>query len=113
MQRVRNGVTTFERAITINQGQIVAVPINLSQPTDDVYLVLYTTGVRFRSDLANVSATIGGVTTRVLFAGAQGAFVGLDQVNLQVPRSLAGRGEVDVELLVDGQVANIVRAHFK
>ncbi|MBS1812225.1 MAG: hypothetical protein JST84_28935 [Acidobacteria bacterium] len=113
VQRVRNGITTFERAITVNQGQIFPIPIDLSQPTDEVYLVLYTTGVRYRSDLSNVSATIGGVTTRVLFAGSQGAFVGLDQVNLQVPRSLAGRGEVAVELLVDGQIANTVRAYFK
>ncbi len=113
VQRVRNGVSAYEQAATVNQGQIVAVPIDLRQPTDEVYLMLYTTGVRYRSDLSNISATIGGVPARVVFAGSQGNFVGLDQVNLLVPRSLAGRGEVDVELRVDGQIANTVRASFR
>jgi uncharacterized protein (TIGR03437 family) len=113
VQRVRNGVSIYEQAIAVQQGRVVAVPIDLSQATDEVYLVLYTTGVRYRSDVSNVTATIGGVAAQVKFAGAQGTFVGLDQVNLLVPRSLAGRGEVDVELRVDGQVANTVRASFR
>lgn len=113
VQRVRNGVSTYEPTVTVNQGQVVAVPIDLGPATDEVYLMLYTTGVRYRSDLSNITATIGGVSARVLFAGSQGTFVGLDQVNLLVPRSLVGRGEVDVELRVDGQIANTVRASFR
>ena len=113
IQRIRNGISTYESAITLSQGQVIAVPIDVSQPTDEVYLALYTTGLRYRSDLSNVSATIGGATARVLFAGMQGTFVGLDQVNIQIPRSLAGRGEVDVELRVDGQIANLVRVSIK
>jgi uncharacterized protein (TIGR03437 family) len=113
VQRVRNGVSTYEQPITWKQGQVTAVPIDVSQTTDEVYLALYTTGVRYRSDLSNVSATIGGTTARVAFAGMQGTFVGLDQVNILVPRTLAGRGEVDVELRVDGQIANIVRVNIK
>jgi uncharacterized protein (TIGR03437 family) len=49
----------------------------------------------------------------VLFAGAQGTLAGLDQVNVQLPRSLAGRGEVDVVLMADGKTANVVRVNFK
>lgn len=113
VQRVRNGIATFESAVTVKQGQITAVPIDLGQPTDEVYLVLYTTGVRYRSDLSNISAAIGGIPIQVRFAGSQGKFVGLDQVNLLLPRSLAGRGEVDVELRVDGQIANTVRVSFR
>ena len=51
---------------------------------------------------------IGGVDTAILFAGAQGTFPALDQVNVQVPPGLAGRGVVDIVLTVDGQAANIV-----
>ena len=47
------------------------------------------------------------------FAGAQGGFVGLDQANVRIPRSLAGRGDVDVVLTVDGQPANVVRVNVK
>jgi len=38
---------------------------------------------------------------------------GLDQLNLIVPRSLAGRGEVDVVLTVDGRTANTVKVNIK
>jgi uncharacterized protein (TIGR03437 family) len=37
----------------------------------------------------------------------------MDQVNLLVPTSLAGRGEVDVVLTVDGVAANTVRVNIK
>ncbi len=49
----------------------------------------------------------------VSFAQAQGSLTGLDQVNALIPRSLLGRGEVDVVLTVDGKVANTVRVAIK
>ncbi len=73
-----------------------------------VYLTLYGTGIRNRTSLENVTCTIGGVATPVLFAGAQGTFPALDQVNVQIPPGLAGRGEVTIALTVDGQSANAV-----
>jgi uncharacterized protein (TIGR03437 family) len=44
----------------------------------------------------------------VLFAGPQSNFDGLDQVNLTLPVSLSGSGEVNIVLTVDGQTANVV-----
>ncbi|MFN7930688.1 MAG: SMP-30/gluconolactonase/LRE family protein, partial [Blastocatellia bacterium] len=79
----------------------------------EVYLELYGTGWRNNSGLANVSVTVGGVAVPVLYAGPQPQFVGLDQINVQLPRSLAGRGDADVLLTVDGKVANAVKANFK
>lgn len=54
----------------------------------------------------------------LVLAGAQdGGFmtriIKLDQVNLLLPRSLAGRGEVDVALSIDGQTANLVKVSFR
>lgn len=61
-----------------------------------------------------MTATIGGTPVMVGFAGAQGGFVGLDQLNLgPLPRSLAGRGEVDVVITVDGKVANTVKINIE
>ncbi|MBL8168727.1 MAG: hypothetical protein JNJ50_11265, partial [Acidobacteria bacterium] len=40
-------------------------------------------------------------------------FVGLDQINVPLPRSLAGRGEVDVVMTVDGVAANTIRIRIK
>lgn len=47
------------------------------------------------------------------FAGKHQDFEGLDQVNVLVPRSLMGRGEVDVLLTVEAQMANPVRIQIK
>jgi uncharacterized protein (TIGR03437 family) len=48
-----------------------------------------------------------------LFAGAVPELVGLDQVNLRIPRTLAGRGEVDVSFTADGRATNTVRVSIK
>ncbi|MEK7833537.1 MAG: BACON domain-containing carbohydrate-binding protein, partial [Acidobacteriota bacterium] len=86
---------------------------DLGAGSDQVFLVLYGTGFRLRTSLANVTARIGAMTLPVLFAGPQGDYAGLDQVNIQIPRSLAGRGEVDLVLTVDGQQSNVVRISIK
>jgi uncharacterized protein (TIGR03437 family) len=108
--RVRSdGSQQFERVVQFDssQNRFVPIPIDLSNETDQVFLVLYGTGVRYRSSLGAVKAVIGGIDSTVLYAGAQG-LVGLDQLNIRLSRSLAGRGNVDVVLTVDGQTANTV-----
>jgi uncharacterized protein (TIGR03437 family) len=74
-----------------------------------IYVSFYGTGIRGRSSLAAVSLTIGGVIAPVLYAGPQGTYPGLDQVNVALPLTLHGVGEVDVVLTVDGQTSNTVR----
>ena len=100
-------------ALNTAQNQFVPTPIDLGAATDQVFLVLFGSGIRFRAALANVSATLGGVNAPVQFAGAQGALVGLDQVNLLIPRSLLGRGEIDLVLTVDGKTANTLRVNVR
>ncbi len=90
------------------QNKYVALPIDLGPASDQVFLVLYGTGIRFRSSLSGVAARIGGVDAQVLYAGLVDGFVGLDQVNLRVPRSLAGRGEADIVITADGMTTNTV-----
>ena len=84
------------------------VPAPLDVSTGPVFLTLFGTGLRNRSSLENVSASIGGVDVPVLFAGAGGGFPALDQVNVQVPASLRGRGALSVVVTVDGQNTNPV-----
>jgi len=114
-QRIRGTASTFEPTWRFDpaQNKPMALPIDLGPATDQVYLVLYGTGLRLRSALSNVKATIGGVTATVAYAGAQPNFIGLDQVNVLIPRALIGRGEVEVILTVDGQTANAVRVNIK
>lgn len=58
---------------------------------------------------AKVAAKAGGQTLPVEFAGAVPDFVGLDQINLRLPRQLAGRGEAQIVFEADGRMANQVR----
>ena len=111
----QNGQQVYEPVAEFNAGQsaFVAKPIDLTQPGETVYLILYGTGLRYRSSPAAVSVEIGGVLVGVLYAGATPGLDGLDQVNLQLPNNLAGRGEVDLVLTVDGKKANTVKLKFK
>jgi len=102
-------VTRFDAA----QNRFVAVPIDLGPPTDTVVLVLFGTGIRNRSAQSAVNVKLGGVDAPVQYASAAPGFVGLDQVNAVVPRTLAGRGEIDVALTADGRAANTVRVSFR
>ena len=95
------------------QNMWVPHPLNLGPETDQVFLVLFGTGIRSRSDLSRVNVKIGGTDAAALYAGPQGAFVGLDQVNLLVPRSLIGRGVVDVVVTIDAKIANTVKVHIR
>jgi len=93
--------------------KVVATPIDLGPATDQVFLIMYGTGLRHRSALSATTAKLGGTACEVLYAGVQPDFVGLDQVNLLLLRSLAGRGEVEIMLSVDGIAANVVRVSIK
>jgi len=106
---------SFEPVSSFDAGQsrFVSVPIDLGPASDQVFLILNGTGIRGRSALTAVTATIGGVAAPVIFAGPQGDFVGLDQINVGIPRSLIGRNEVDVVLIVDGKTANTVKVNIK
>lgn len=109
--RVRgDGSSGFEEIVGFDQAtnQFVPIPIDLGPATDQVFLILYGTGFRFRSGLQGVTATIGGVNAPVSYAGPTAPFVGLDQSNLGMSRTLAGRGSVNVVFTVDTKEANTV-----
>lgn len=110
-----DGTQMFEAVAQFDQAQqrFTAAPIDVSDPAEQVFLLLYGTGLRGRSQLAAVNAQIGGENVAALYAGAQGDFAGLDQINLRLPATLSGRGEVDVLLTVDGRSANTVKINIK
>jgi uncharacterized protein (TIGR03437 family) len=90
-----------------------AVPIDLSTPAGPVYLILFGTGIRGRSSLAGVTLTAGGKTLPVSYAGAQGTFPGLDQINVLLDPTLAGKGPLTLQLTIDGSPANPVTLTVK
>ena len=118
--RVRaDGSQQFEPVARFDaaQNKIVAIPIDLGPDlgsvSDQVFLLLFGTGLRHRTELSTARAQIGGQAAEVLFAGAQGSFAGVDQINVRLSRDLQGRGAVNVTMTVDGQTTNTVSLSLK
>jgi len=93
--------------------QSTTQPFSLGSASDVVVVELFGTGIRHVASLSDVTATINGQSVTVYYAGPQGQFAGLDQVNVQVPHSLAGSGVVNVVLTVAGVQANTVTVHIQ
>ena len=98
---------TFQCATT----GCTATPIDLGSATDQVVVELYGTGVRGHS--GTVSCKIGSTILQTLYAGLQGTYVGEDQINVLLPKSLRGAGSVNVTLTADGVSSNTVTLNFK
>ena len=91
---------------------LAAVPLDFGAEGSELYVFLFGTGLR--NFTGEVTVTVDGIP--VPFSGpvAQGQFDGLDQLNIgPLPRSLAGRGEVEIVVTVDGKQANIVTVTFQ
>jgi uncharacterized protein (TIGR03437 family) len=56
---------------------------------------------------------IAGQDAPVLHSGASADFPGLDEITVEVPRSLAGMGQVDVVLTTDGETASPVHVSIQ
>ena len=82
-------------------GAIEPNPINLGSEDQQVYLILYGTGIRAHS--GPVTARIGSAVVTAEYAGPQGTFAGQDQINIRIPRSLQGAGLVDVPWMLMGK----------
>jgi uncharacterized protein (TIGR03437 family) len=99
--RVRGGSVVYEPV----QG-----PVTLGPAGEQATLVLYGTGLNGAKE---VTATVDGVAVPVAYAGPQGTYAGLDQINLTLPQGLAGRGRVDVVVTAGGKPSNPVNVTIR
>jgi uncharacterized protein (TIGR03437 family) len=91
----------------------VPIPIDISPVDEQVFLILFGTGFRYRSSLSSLSVSVGGIDAPVTYAGPQGDLVGLDQLNVRLPRQLIGRGDSSVTFRADGVTANPVLINIR
>ena len=75
-------------------------------PSDTVVVEFFGTGFRHISSPAALTVQINGQSVPYAYAGAQGD-IGLDQLNVQLPNSLAGSGQVNLVLSVQDTVDNV------
>jgi uncharacterized protein (TIGR03437 family) len=95
-------------------------PIYAGSASAPVYLVLFGSGLGSATSVTSTTvtsttvtsttatATIGGVNATLSYAGTPGTYPGLDQYNILIPPSLAGKGQVDVIVTVAGLPSNTV-----
>jgi len=88
-------------------------PIDLGAENEQVFLLLFGTGIRGATGIRKATARVADRETEVVFAGPHDGFDGLDQVNLRLPRNLAGAGKVDVAINVDGWNSNTVTVNIR
>ncbi len=101
----RNGELRYEPLSRYNGTNFVTVPINFGEEGDKVFLALSLTGIR-RASVAGVRINIGGVDFPAQAVAAVDGLAGLDQVNVELPRSFAGRGRARLLVKAEGHGAS-------
>jgi uncharacterized protein (TIGR03437 family) len=88
-------------------GAPTAGHLRFSETSGTINLILYGSGLNAAGP--TISARVADVAATVLSSGAQGFVQGLDMYKVEIPRTLAGRGEVTLSMLVNGIPATSVR----
>ncbi len=101
----------YEPVAAIENGKSVLVPARPPAEGEVLYLILFGSGWRNHATAngrlrEGASAYLNDTPAQVTFAGAQGDFYGLDQMNIQISPSLKGKQTVQVQ--ADGKLANPV-----
>ncbi len=108
-----DGSTAFLQQATRcdGHGNCTPNPINLGTDGDQNFLILYGVGIRRGGQIAKVR--IAGQDMTPLYAGPQVQYGGVDQVNVALPSSLRGAGDVTIMIVIGDQVSNSVVVHFQ
>ncbi len=110
LTRVRGTQQCTEQFAQTAGGVTSAIPIDLGPATDQVYLILYGGNL---GTATSATATIAGVAAPVAYAGNLTPANGVAQFNVAIPRSLAGKGSVEVVLTVHGKTSNTLTVNIK
>ncbi|HEY6393173.1 MAG TPA: hypothetical protein VIX89_17970, partial [Bryobacteraceae bacterium] len=107
-----DGSTSFlQQATRCDNSGCIPNPIDLGTDGDQNFLILYGVGIRRGGQIARVR--IAGQDLTPLYAGPQVQYGGVDQVNVALPASLRGAGDVTITIVIGDQVSNTVVVHFK
>ena len=94
----------------LHPGQFLPAPIDVGTAERPAFLILFCTGA-VNAPAGSARAVIGGVEAPVTPVAAPG-FTGLDQINLQIPVELKGRGIVDLSIVSNGVSSNTVSVNM-
>src|SRR5262249_54513318 len=91
-------------------GQYQPAPIDVGTTDKPAFLVLFCTGAS-NAPAGTVKVVLGGMEIPVTPLVAP-RFTGLDQINLQIPVALKGRGIVDLSIVANGVSSNTVNVNM-
>ena len=110
---VRNDGSQQERSlVAFTNGSLQPAPIVFDANTKQVILVLYGTGIRGAGQ-AQVEVTAGGTVLPLSYSGPQGQFSGEDQINVVLPASLKGSGDLTITLKAAGITSNGIKINVQ
>ncbi len=98
-----------------HQNQLTTTVVTNTPPAfngDNLYLVLFGTGFDNVSPRDTVEIMFNGQITFPSYIGPQSSFEGLDQINVPLPPSLAGEGQVSIQVMINGLFSNVVTVPF-
>ncbi|HKX31872.1 MAG TPA: Ig-like domain-containing protein, partial [Blastocatellia bacterium] len=94
-------------------GRFLTKPIDLGPAGERVFLILFLSGIGQAQDPngdgnlnENVKVLIDTDELTPAFAGRQSQFAGLDQINVELPRTLIGRGKINITVNAPGFTAS-------
>jgi uncharacterized protein (TIGR03437 family) len=112
VQVAASGAQTVQPVYTMDSSNaVIPNPIALGGG-NTTFLMLFGTGIAAGGG-ALTTVTMNGVNAPVYYAGAAPGYPGIDQVNVQIPSNLAGKGNVNVQLTTEGVPANAVQVMIK
>jgi uncharacterized protein (TIGR03437 family) len=97
-------------------GRFLLRPIDFGPTGERIFLALFLSGIRTAADPngdgnvnESVRVIINGSVLVPDYAGPQGGFIGLDQINVELPRSLQSSSLLDLAVsILGGQSSNLV-----
>ncbi len=84
-------------------------PFSVSTNDFPTVVAIYVTGM---DTSTTPTVTLGGMTANVAWSGNIPSYPGLQQINIWLPRSMAGAGRVPVMVTSGGQASNITFMHI-
>jgi len=110
-----DGSRVVEPVYNAADGKYTPVAIDVSNPLEEVFLTLYGTGLRNLKSTDGLTVNVGSAAVTPTYIGAAGQYPGLDQMNLLLPSSLAGKGQVYIVIAIGDldNEANLVWVQIK
>lgn len=92
--------------------KFIARALPLADDGQQLYLILFGTGWRHATGANSARIRIGDQLIQAIYCGRQSDMAGLDQINLLLPSGMRVRGDLKLELSIDGKSANHVWLNF-